>query len=170
MRKHLTFPRRRLVKLFTSSRWPDRSLDDCVESLGSERRIVTKVEVDVALERAIGAERGPAAAAHIVTLVGALPRELAARPAITIRFAVVEFSRHRDEAQIAEAVIIELDKAGLDQINGLLIPVVHLGDTPSADDARALGHAARLAARRVPSKGRVRIRVLHFDRKIPVVT
>jgi hypothetical protein len=49
-----------------------------------------------------------------------VPRELAARPAITIRVAVVEFSRHRDEAQIAEAIIIELDKAGLDQINGLL--------------------------------------------------
>jgi hypothetical protein len=73
VRKHLTFPRRRLVQVFTSSWRPDRSLDDCVESLGSERRIVTKVEVDVALERAIGAERGPAAAAHIVTLVGALP-------------------------------------------------------------------------------------------------
>jgi len=54
VRKHLTFPRRRLVKLFTSSLRPDPSLDDCVESLGSERRIVTKVEVDVALERAIG--------------------------------------------------------------------------------------------------------------------
>ena len=67
---------------------------------------------------------------HIVTLVGALPRELDAQPAITIRVAAVEFSRHRDEAQIAEAIIIELDKAELDQINGLLIPVVHLGDTP----------------------------------------
>ena len=76
------------------------------------------------------------------------PRELEARPAITIRVAAVEFSRHRDEAQFAEAIIIELDKAGLDQINSLLIPVVHLGDTPSADDARALGHAARLAARK----------------------
>ena len=101
-----------------------------MESIGSERGIVTKVEVDVALECAIGAEPGPAAAAHIVTLVGALPRELDAQPAITIRVAAVEFSRHRDEAQIAEAIIIELDKAELDQINGLLIPVVHLGDTP----------------------------------------
>src|SRR5271170_1644406 len=99
MCEHLTFQRTRLVHVFTSSRRPDRSLDDCVESLGSERRIVTKVEVDVALERAISAERGPAAAAHIVALVGALPRELAARPAITIRVAVVEFFRHRDEAQ-----------------------------------------------------------------------
>jgi len=70
-----------LAWLFTSSRQPDRSRDDCVESLGSERGIVTKVEVDVALERAIGAESGPAAAARIVTLVGALPRELDARPA-----------------------------------------------------------------------------------------
>ena len=65
------------------------------------------MEVDVALERAIGAESGPAAAAHIVTLVGALPRELDARPAITIRVAAVEFSRHRDEAQIAEAIITD---------------------------------------------------------------
>ena len=79
------------------------------------------------LERAIGVERGPAAAAHIVALVGALPRELNARPAITIRLAPVEFSRHRDQAQTAEAVIIELDEAGLDQIDGLLIPVLHLG-------------------------------------------
>ncbi len=84
------------------------------------------------LERAIGIERGPAAAAHIVALVGALPRELNARPAITIRVAVVEFSRHHDEAQTAEAVIVELGEAGLDQIDGLLIPVIHLGDTPPA--------------------------------------
>jgi hypothetical protein len=69
------------------------------------------VEVDVALESAIGVERGPAAAAHIVAVVGALPRELNARPAITIRVAPVEFSRHHDEAQAAEAVIIELDEA-----------------------------------------------------------
>ena len=36
--------------------------------------IIIQVEVDVALERAVGVERGPAAAAHIV-----------ARPAVTIR-------------------------------------------------------------------------------------
>jgi hypothetical protein len=123
----------------------DRSRDDYVESLGSERGIVTKVEVDVALEHAIGVERGPAATAHIVALVGALPRELNAWPAITIRVAAVEFSRDRYEAQLAEAVIIELDEAGLDQIDGFLIPVVHLGDTPPAYDARALGHATRVA-------------------------
>ena len=98
----------------------------------------------MALERAIGAERSPAAAAHIVALVGALPRELDARPAITIRVSAVEFSRHHDKAQIAEAIITELDKARLDQINGLLIPIVHLGNTPPADHARALGHAARV--------------------------
>ena len=44
-----------------------------VEWLGSERGIIAKVEVDVTLERAIGVQRGPAAAAHIVALVGALP-------------------------------------------------------------------------------------------------
>jgi len=62
-----------------------RSQDDSVEPLGAERGIITKVEVDVTLERAIGVERGPAATAHVVALVGALPRELDARPAITIR-------------------------------------------------------------------------------------
>jgi hypothetical protein len=50
-----------------------------------------EVEVDVTLERAIRVERGPAAPAHVVALVGALPRELDARPAITIRVAAVEF-------------------------------------------------------------------------------
>jgi len=68
----------------------------------------------VTLERVIGVERRPAAAAHIVALVGALPRELNARPAIAICVAAVEFSRHHDKAQAAEAVIIELDEAGLD--------------------------------------------------------
>ena len=98
------------------------------------------------LERAIGVERGPAATAHVVALVGALPRELDARPAITIRVAAVEFSRHRDEAQSAETVLIELDEAGLDQVDGLLIPVVHLCDTPPAYDPPTLGHATRVAA------------------------
>lgn len=127
-------------------RW-DHSLADCLESLGSERGIITKVEVNVALEHAIRIERGPAATAHIVALVGALPRELNARPAITIHGAAVKFPDHRDEAQIAEAIIIELDEAGLDQIDGLLISVVHLGNTPPAYDARSLGHAASVAAR-----------------------
>ena len=68
------------------------SLADSAESLGSERGIITKVEVDVALEHAIRVERGPAAAAHIVALVGALTRELNARPAIMIGVAAVEFS------------------------------------------------------------------------------
>ena len=73
------------------------------------------------VERAIGVERGPAATAHVVTLVGALPRELHARSAITIGVAAVEFSRHRDDAQSTETVLIELDEAGLDQVDGLLI-------------------------------------------------
>ncbi len=54
--------------------------------------------------------------------------------------------RHHDEAQTAEAVIIELDEARLDQIDGLLIPVVHLGDTPPTYDAFNLGHATSVAA------------------------
>jgi hypothetical protein len=70
--------------------------DDSVEPLGAKRGIIAEVEVGVTLERAIGVERGPATVAHVVTLVGALPRELDARPAITIRDAAVEFSRYRD--------------------------------------------------------------------------
>ena len=61
-----------------------------VEPLGAERGIVTEVEVDVALERAVGVERGPAAAARVVALVGALPRELDPRLAVAIRVAAVE--------------------------------------------------------------------------------
>lgn len=109
-------------------RW-DRPLDDSVESLGSERGVIAKVEVDVAFERAIRVERGPAATTHIVALVGALPRELNAGSAVTIRVAAVEFSRHHDEAKFAEAVVIELDEAGLEQIDGFLLPVAYLGDT-----------------------------------------
>ena len=102
-------PRYRLHREFDG-----RSPDHSVELLGAERGITAKVEVDVTLERAIGVERGPAATAHVVALVGALPRELDARPAITIRVAAVEFSRHRDEAQFTETVLIELDEAGLE--------------------------------------------------------
>jgi hypothetical protein len=40
------------------------------DPLGAERGIITKVKVDVAFERAIGVERGPAATAHVVALVG----------------------------------------------------------------------------------------------------
>jgi hypothetical protein len=79
------------------------------------------VEVDVTLKRAIGVERGPAATARVIAFVGALPRELHARPAITIRVAAVEFPRHHDEAQAAEAVFAEFDEAGLDQVDGILI-------------------------------------------------
>jgi hypothetical protein len=47
--------------------------DGTVEPLGAERGIITKVKVDVAPERAIGIERGPAATAHLVALVRTLP-------------------------------------------------------------------------------------------------
>jgi len=117
----------------------------------------------VALERAIGVERGPAATAHVVALAGASPRELGARPAITICVAAVEFSRHRDEAQFAETVLIELDEAGLDQIGGLLIPVVHLGDAPPACDARTPGHAARAAAGGLPPQRHGNTAQEHID-------
>src|SRR6516165_967738 len=122
------------------------SREDSAEPLGAERGIITQVKVDVTFERAIGVERGPAATAHVVALVGALPRELDARLAVTIRVAAVEFSRHHDEAQSAETVLIELDEAGLDQVDGLLIPIVHLCDTPPAYDPPTLGHATRVAA------------------------
>jgi hypothetical protein len=59
-----------------SGDWAGYCPDGSVEPLGAERGIITKVEVDVALERAIGVERGPAAAAHLVALVRTLPREL----------------------------------------------------------------------------------------------
>jgi hypothetical protein len=49
------------------------SPEDSVEPLGAECGIITKVKVDVTLERAIGVERSPAAAAHVVALVGASP-------------------------------------------------------------------------------------------------
>jgi hypothetical protein len=55
-------------------------------------------------------------------------------------------------------------KPGLDQIDGLLVPVVHLGDTPPAYDARTLGHATRVAVRGLPGgQGRLKIRGLHID-------
>src|SRR6516225_5948516 len=117
------------------------SREDSAEPLGAERGIITQVKVDVTFERAIGVERGPAATAHVVALVGALPRELDARPAITIRDAAVEFSRHRDEAQFAEAALIEVDEAGRHQVEGLLSPVSHVRDAPPAYEARGLGHA-----------------------------
>src|SRR5271155_3351709 len=91
-----------------------RSPGGFVEPLGAEPGIVAEVEVDVALERAVGVERGPAAAARVVALVGALPRELGPRLAVTVRVAAVEVPRHHDETQAAEAVLTELDEAGLD--------------------------------------------------------
>src|SRR5262249_55486155 len=120
-----------------SSSWlrPGRSPGGFVEPLGVEPGIVTEVKVDVALECAVGVERGPAATARVVALVGALPRELDPRLAVTIRVAAVEFPRHHDETQAAEAVLTELDEAGRDQVDGLLVPAVHLCDTPPASDA-----------------------------------
>jgi hypothetical protein len=50
-----------------------RSQGGFVEPLGAEPGIVTEVKIDVALEPAVGVERGPAAPARVVALVGALP-------------------------------------------------------------------------------------------------
>jgi hypothetical protein len=89
--------------------------DGSIKPLGAERGIITKVKVDVALECAIGVERGPAATAHLVALVAlvrTLPRKLGPWPAITIRVTVVKLSRHHDETQATEAVLSNSMKPG----------------------------------------------------------
>ena len=90
-----------------------------------------------------GVERGPAAAVTSSPWSEPCHETQPPRFPIAFRFAAVEFSLYHDEAQTAEAVIIEFDEAGLDEIDGILIPVVHLGDTPLAHVARALGQMRR---------------------------
>lgn len=92
------------------------SPDDSAEPVSAEPGIITEVDEDVSLERAIGAERGPTAPARLVALVRALPRELDTQPAARIRVTPVEFSRYRDEAQFSETIITELDEAGPRQV------------------------------------------------------
>src|SRR5207249_12081612 len=105
-----------------------RSPDDSVEPLGAERGIITKVEVDVALERASGVERDPAATARIVALVGSLPLERDRQPAIPSLGPVVQSSRPRHEAPFSVTVLLDVDQAETDHVDGLAIPATHLHD------------------------------------------
>jgi hypothetical protein len=86
-----------------------------------EGRVVAEVEVDVPVQRTVRVQHRPASAARGRGVVVPLPREFHFWPVVARRVPAVELAVNRDEAELAESVVAELDEAGLDQVDGVLI-------------------------------------------------
>src|SRR5258708_22335046 len=83
------------------------------------------------LTRAVIGQCRPAAPADLITLVITLPAELHAATSAALR-AAVHPPPDDDETELAGPAVTELDEAGLHQVDGLLVPHVHLHDPPPA--------------------------------------
>src|SRR5712691_11637458 len=99
---------------------------------GAEAGVVAEVEVQVPLKRAVIGQYCPAPPADLITLVIALPAELHAVTSAVLARAAVHPPPDDDETELAGPVVAELDEAGRHQVDGILVPQVHLHDPPPA--------------------------------------
>jgi hypothetical protein len=83
-------------------------------------------------KRAVIGQYRPAPPADLITLVITLPAELHAGTSVALARAAVHPPPDGDETELAGPVVAELDEAGRYQVDGLLIPHVHLCDPPPA--------------------------------------
>jgi hypothetical protein len=86
----------------------------------------------MSLKRAVICQYRPAPPADLITLVVTLPAELHAGTSVTLARAAVHPPPDGYETELAGPVVTELDEAGRYQVDGLLIPQVHLYDPPPA--------------------------------------
>src|SRR6266516_5081542 len=99
---------------------------------GAEAGVVAEVEVKMPLKRAVIGQHRPAPPADLITLVITLPAELHARTSAALARAAVHPPPDGHETELAGPVVAELDEAGHHQVDGLLVPQVHLHDPPPA--------------------------------------
>lgn len=104
-----------------------------------ESGLVAEVEADFPGKRPIVLDLGLSAAAGYVHLVMALPGEIDA----TGRVSTVEPAGDGAEYELAKSLVVEGDIGGLQHVQKIVVPQLHLDDPPLA------GHRARCRARHV---------------------
>ena len=116
--------------------------------LADESRVVAHVEVEVADELSGGSHGDPPAAGALVAFIDALPGELGDQSAGAGVIADVEPGLDGDEAHLAFRAI-DHKIGGLDEVERLGIPEIHLGDAPTALERRC--QRRELLARHQPA-------------------
>jgi hypothetical protein len=81
-------------------------------------------------EGTIFSQRCPAAPAHRIAFVVALPAELDTSHPVDPSLVTVEPTFNGDEAEATGTVATEFDEGGLDEVQGVTVPEVHLLDSP----------------------------------------
>src|SRR5271168_3705594 len=105
-------------------------------------------------EAAGGPEHSPASARSLVSVVFTFPGELGAGGAVASSVADVEPSLDRAEDKTAVVVPFESDVGGLDQVEVVIVPEVHLFDPPGAPEGLGHGGGPPHAAASASSLGR----------------
>src|SRR3954447_14998023 len=94
-----------------------------------EGGVVAVVEADLAREEPVLVELGITGTGGGIHLVGAFPGEADAGRAV----AAVEAALNRAEDEFATTLCIEADVGGLDQVEEVAVPQLHLDDPPLAE-------------------------------------
>jgi hypothetical protein len=89
------------------------------------------MEEDSPTEETILSQHCPAAPADRIAFVVALPAELGTSSPVDPSLVTVEPTFNRDEAEAAGTVVTEFDGGGLDEVQGVTVPEVHLLDSPA---------------------------------------
>ncbi len=93
------------------------------------------MEADLAREKPIFVELGLTGAGGGIHLIGAFPGEADAGRAV----AAVEAALNRAEDEFATTPCIEADVGGLDQVEEVAVPQLHLDDPPLAEQGVVAG-------------------------------
>jgi hypothetical protein len=99
----------------------------------AEARIVSEVEVNVAAQRSVVLQHGPATTGNGIGLVETIPREFETGPSVARSLSPVDPALDCDEREAACVIRVELDEPGSNQVHILLVPKIHLHDPPPAN-------------------------------------
>ena len=83
--------------------------------LGAKTGIVSKVEIEVSMQDAVGLQGGPSSATDLVSFVGSFPAELNTGASAS-RAPPVDPTRDNDESEFACVISAELDEGRSDQV------------------------------------------------------
>lgn len=94
------------------------------------------MEVDMSARGTILFKPGPAATTGRFAVVVTEPGELNAREPVPLPVDAVHPTSHSDELELTLPALVELDERRADQVDIILIPLIHFGYAPCSRDVR----------------------------------
>ena len=100
---------------------------------GPESGIVSQMEEDSTMQRAVFSDLGPTAAGNSLPFVIAVPAELDPLGGVPGARLPIDVPLDGDEGEGASPVGPELEQRWSQELDGIVIPQIHLDDPPGSD-------------------------------------